>query len=427
VADRAIRRSPGLTWRLVLPLLMGVASIAPVTTVDRANGASPTLPVLATGQITFPVGATSGQVMAFAMPSPETMTADSPGDQLAEPLIASADVGNDGTFTLRADPAEVPAANKSDGIINVQAVAVSGGEQQSFFFPATLAGTTTAAKTFVSTTTSRKPKTANLRFNMRGGSATNTRYSPTKWTGPNGHHVAASKAAGTNTTMRVTPKLQSIATAVSDDDTATTDATTCIVFAGDKYPAKPEHFMNAYTDNNGTASVHVAEGSSSHHTLGLAVLQSNGSWAASGSDSISRSSDTSAVSADRQHSWAYWNKVNYQQFTLSCTGHTWRGPIGFYDILAGDLDGQVDMLWLVNSCGVKLKGDTWDTGSATSTTFGTGVDIGPVSLSAQSGFGTSENIHYTFLKKGEMAGNSGLGPVQSSKVEADEFWQNCQS
>jgi hypothetical protein len=76
---------------------------------------------------------------------------------------------------------------------------------------------------------------------------------------------------------------------------------------------------------------------------------------------------------------------------------------------------------LTNSCDGKDKDDTFDTGSTSAATFGGGVDVGPINVSAHTGYGTSENIHYHFLRHGEIAGNNPLGPINSSKIEVDEF------
>ena len=37
------------------------------------------------------------------------------------------------------------------------------------------------------------------------------------------------------------------------------------------------------------------------------------------------------------------------------------------------------------------------------------------------GGASSENITYTFLKTGELAGNNTAGPINSSKVEVDDM------
>lgn len=387
-----------------------------------AQSATVSQPVLATGTITFPAGASTGQVLAFADPSPATINKDTTSTPLPTTLVSTAQAAGDGSFSLAVDPAAIPSSTKlPDGSVNIEAVAVSGGQQQVFFFPASLIQTS-AGPAFVSVSTSTKPQTPNLLFNMASGTTVNAKYSPAKFMAPSGRLVSAAKAAAT-TRSRITPaspKILSLAKLAATD--VVVDAPdTCDFIPGTKYFGRPEHFVNVYTDNNDTASAHVSESSTATHTLGVGITRNGGaSWSVSGSSSITRSSTTGVTSANRTRAWGYWNKVNYQDMRNTC-GYTIRKAIGFYDMISADIDGSVAMIWLTTSCGRHAKGDQWDTGGATAATFSGGVDIGPINVSAQTGFATSENVHYTFLKAGSISGNDTGGPVQSSKVEVDEF------
>ena len=410
-------------------ILLGTVTVAAVGGVGLAvhpgpaTGASPGLPVLATGTITFPLGSDTGQVLAFADPNQVTLKRTASGDTLDLRLVSSANAATDGSFTLTLDPAQVPTnADMPDGSINMEVIAVSGGLQQVYFFPVKLVGTGTSAR-FVSSANAADPATARLSFDMRGGSATNVRYAAGKWLSESGRLPSASQTerlTSADTTMPVKPSTASIAADVAAD---TTPAAICLLHAGDYITRKPEHFVNVYTDNNHTAMAHVTESATASHTLGVAV-DFGGTWHQSGTANISNTESVSSTSRDRQKAWSYWNKVNYRKFFDSCMGR-YQKPASFYDILSGDLDGRVDMLWLNVSCGVKRKGDSWDTGSARAATFGAGVDLPVVDVSAQTGFGTSENVHFTFLRKGEVVGNATDGPVHSSVVEVDKFYGSC--
>ena len=74
---------------------------------------------------------------------------------------------------------------------------------------------------------------------------------------------------------------------------------------------------------------------------------------------------------------------------------------------------------LYYNCASHASGTVWNTGSAKTVTYGTGVTLSIISLSAQSGYSTSVNLQCKFNKAGEICGNSTQGPAESSAVEAD--------
>src|SRR5215212_2277361 len=105
---------PGLAMALTLGI-GGVALSSPT-----ASGASPGLPLLATGTITFPAGASTGQVLVFADPNQATLKHDTDGAPLTVHLVASANAASDGSFTLTLDPATLPANTvQPDGSVNL--------------------------------------------------------------------------------------------------------------------------------------------------------------------------------------------------------------------------------------------------------------------------------------------------------------------
>lgn len=405
-------------WLVMLWVAIGVLATVGLSSGPKAD-AGDGQPVLATGHVTFPVGVSSGQVLAFADPNQGTIVKDTSGAALPTPMISSAQVDSNGDFTLTADPASLPAGSMMpDGSINVEADVVAGAQQMSYFFPAAPISTPTGIK-FVSVgdTGSRTP---NIEFNMADGMVMNSKYSPTKWLTNNGNKVSATASHQQTRTVstKVSPKLRLLAASVAANDDDSLGAG-CYLVPLDKYYGRPEHFVNVYDD--GSADAHVAQDNTATHTLGVGIHGADGVWAPSGTASISRSAGTSAVSTDRQHSWGYWNKVNVQDFHNICTLKTSRKPIGFYDILSADIDGSVQYQFYNNSCGEKAKGDTWNTEQATATTFSAGLDIGPISVSAQTGYGTDENVHYKFLQHGSIRGTSSSGIVNSGSIDSSTF------
>jgi hypothetical protein len=217
-----------------------------------------------------------------------------------------------------------------------------------------------------------------------------------------------------------TPALQKMAASVGTVTATDTEAAACgLLTLTPDDTGRHEHFVNVYDD--GSTDTHIAEGGGSTHTLGIAIQLTSGAWSGSGTSNISRSSDTKVTSRDRQHSWGYWNKVNYRPYRDTCTHRNIEKAIGFYDLISADIDGSVQYDFYNDSCGQKSKGDTWDTTNATAATFGGGVSVAGISVSAQSGYRSDVNIHMTFLEGGSVRGTSSSGPVNSSKVDSSTF------
>src|SRR4051812_37853415 len=110
-------------------ILLGAVTVAAVgglalfVPAGTATGASPELPLLATGAITFPGGSDTGQVLAFADPNQVTLKRTASGDTLDLRLVSSANAATDGSFTLTLDPAQVPANTvMPDGSINMEVI-----------------------------------------------------------------------------------------------------------------------------------------------------------------------------------------------------------------------------------------------------------------------------------------------------------------
>jgi hypothetical protein len=168
----------------------------------------------------------------------------------------------------------------------------------------------------------------------------------------------------------------------------------------------------------------VTEGidNSSTHTLGIALEGKNKEgktiWTGSGTGSITDDSTHEA-----SQTWGFartvYNRVNYRDYKYNCPNiHTQREPYNLYDILTSD-GGPAPMKWFSN-CGHHTPGQFWSTGNATSATIGGGVSLGPINVSAQSGYGHSVKLQFQFNVAGEICGNNSLGPINSSLVEADQ-------
>lgn len=396
---------------------VAVLSATLMSAPQQANSAY-SVPVLATGHVTFPAGATSGQVLVFASPDQQTEALDTAGVIDPTPLVASVNVGADGNFTVATDPTSLPASvTSSEGLVNMEAISVAGGQALSYFFPATPQGSV-----WTSTTTG-SPVTPTIAFDMSTGVASSlakvtsaTRIGKVPVSATKSSMSPAPKsllklAAGTG---RITSARMALAT--------TTDAAApCGLIPLTPDSIHGEHFTSVYDD--GAADAHIAEGVSSDHTLGIAVESSSGGFTAGGTATISRSSSTKWVSKDRQHSWGYYNKVWYRPYRDTCRHIVVYRPLKFYDIGSADIDGSVLYDFQNASCSEKNNTETWDTTSATAASFSTGIHVQGVGLYVQSGYSTDVNQHFKMLQHGSIRGSNPSGVLYSAKLSAAVF--NC--
>jgi hypothetical protein len=111
-----------------------------------------------------------------------------------------------------------------------------------------------------------------------------------------------------------------------------------------------------------------------------------------------------------------WNRINYRDHISNC-GADERRPVDYYDMLSNDWSYAPHNNF-TSSCVTKLAGSSFTTSSAKNSTYSTGVDIGSISVSAQSGYTAGMHLSFTFTSRSTFCGNNAAGPVQSSQLDS---------
>lgn len=208
-------------------------------------------------------------------------------------------------------------------------------------------------------------------------------------------------------------------------DPAAAAAGTCTWSASTMHYGRPEHFMNvnSWAYAKGT----VTEGASSSHTLGIGITADGFSTITAGTTvtlSLSSSSGN-VVSQGGLVNQAVYNKVNVRDFRLVCplgpTGDGRRRPVSTYSFLDGTLQHKISHTNYFSSFQGMKPGGSWSTTNAHAATLGHGFDLGPISVSAQSGFSASTDLTFTFTKEGYVGGNNEDGVLRSSRVDSRSF------
>lgn len=127
----------------------GTSTAVPVGVDAAALAGTRVGPVVAVGRLTNKAGQpTAGRVSAQAWPSEQFQRSLSVGAQFTTPTVGTATAANDGAFSLRVDPAKVPAGYRSPGgQVNLNLVAWAGGSQGETNMSVQLAPGRTAAAT----------------------------------------------------------------------------------------------------------------------------------------------------------------------------------------------------------------------------------------------------------------------------------------
>jgi hypothetical protein len=208
-------------------------------------------------------------------------------------------------------------------------------------------------------------------------------------------------------------------------DPVAAGAGTCTWSVGTMHYGQPEHFMNvnSWTYAKGT----VLEGSASTHTLGIGVT-SNGfaTLKAGPAVTLALSSDTgNVVSQGGLVNEAVFNTVNSRDFSLVCplglTADGRRRPVSTYAFLDSTLEHHIThTAYFASVQGMQAPG-RWSTTTAHAATLRHGLDLGPISVNAQSGYNASTDLTFHFSKDGFIGGNNLAGTHQSSKVDARSY------
>lgn len=417
---KAIPRPVGLALAPVVALAL-VTTAAPAMTSGAGVPAEAALPgspstsvsaAAASGVVTNDGHAEPGaDVVLIAWPSQEVLDRVPEGGTAPVHVAGTATTDAHGRFSIDVDPADLPAWTK-DPKARVDLELQIANESRQLYFNYTVAavpsrqrgrtGTTWAA--LASASDARLRAAPSMRFDLGRATAWDIANDPAGWLDEQGKpygQARAAQAAKVAVTKR-TGRMDSLMRRRDD----------CQATVGPLIPNLREHFLNVYAWSG--AKGRVTQSSGVEHTLGVGVKASgSSSWSASGTNTESFSASASQGNVVNS---SVWNRVNYRDYGNTCSVLTYRRPVGFYDLLSNDW-AAVSHPRFTGSCATKLKGAAWDTGSAKNRTYGTGMDIGPISVSAQSGYSARMNLHFDFDQKSRICGNSGAGLVESSEVE----------
>jgi hypothetical protein len=375
-------------------------------------------------------------VLVWAWPDQKSRRHRRPGDSFRLYPVGASVTSSTGAFRVDADPASLPKRVKNrHGIVNFEIDAIDGDKTLTYRFSARPVNSQSRSasrwRPLPAPGGVLKGAVPTFRGDLGSRVAWISTDSPATWVNQRGKLVShrdalnAERAAVGPSTGRfatMAADLRSYAaqrgsSAIRGSDFRSVFArlAPCHITLTGNVLNRVEHFVDIETMPGIPET--VAEEGGATHTLGVGINVDGEGWAAGGHASITRSSDSKVTTTDN-NAHTETNLVDYQNFTNQCAGRLERDPWKFADMLT-DNGHAIAETWYTASCGNHAKNDTWNTSDATAADFAAGVDLGPVNVSAQSGYKSSENLHYDFNTKGEVCGNNREGPLSSSLVEAD--------
>lgn len=179
-----------------------------------------------------------------------------------------------------------------------------------------------------------------------------------------------------------------------------------------------ELFLKVYAWSGAKARVEQAIGASSSHKLGIAI--NDGGWYASGTSTKSFStgfgqSVSGIADASIYNSWNYRNYNCYDAGPPYPSEWVERRPENVYDIF-NEPYAYAPHVNFTLACVQKSSGTVWKS-SGTNVTYSAGVALGPISVSARSGYNTGTKMAFIVTQTSRICGNSSQGWPNAFQVD----------
>jgi hypothetical protein len=380
-------------------LVMSIGSIAPVVAAAEDE------PVVATGVVSRDGMPTAGvDVLAIALPNQASASLAADGDVASTRIVARRKTDRDGRFEIPLDPTELAAEQVgADGRVNMGLVVADEDREVRWNFTATRGGSgATAAGTVWSVMAAdlaEHPRHADGRIDLGSQPTANESADPPgQWFSEDGASLSSTS-----------PRPD--AAAVGPRSDLFSPAAPCVAQWGDWHYGRNEAFLNVWAWSGALATVSHVNGVD--HTLGVGVSHngSHGSFRQSGTGSISLAAGGERGGAADA---TVWNRINYRDLRWTCSATVERRPINVYGVLTNfTYKPHVSF----GACTPYTGGIYWKT-RGRNVTYGAGMDMGPISVSAQSGHNSESKTAWTVRRRTKLCGSTAVGWASAPQASA---------
>jgi hypothetical protein len=419
-----MRRS-GFVLLLVSMLLVGGGALGSASV---GAAAPPSKDAVIASGIVESLGEPVKGALVAVMAYPTSEAIDAAGaDGVAMHPLGTSETDGRGRFVVTGDLLAVPATHRlAGGGADVMVVVDDAARSMSRSY--TLrppdagpgAGTVAVAKGRAVPSSGRHDSGAlapAMRFDLGAGTVWDIGNDPANWIGADGHPLGegrrteAARAHVDGPSPIVAPLR---APRAGTQGLAFVWPPGCVWQATDQwiYGAN-EVFDQVWSWGGALVTAYQGQSGSTSHTLGLLAEYSNGSFATSGTRTLTVSaSATQAGIADA----TIYNRVNYRKYAGSFCGAVaeWR-PVSYFAfftnfVFAGDVN--------YGTCALQFPGQNVTIGSTTNDTFSTGVTLAFWTVSSQTGYDSSYSITYNVTQRSHVCGSTAAGPVSSPRQSA---------
>lgn len=188
--------------------------------------------------------------------------------------------------------------------------------------------------------------------------------------------------------------------AVDDPDTA--PSASCGVYVASTWRTnRLESFVNVYGWSG--AKAEVIQGSGTAHTMGIGFNYDGNGWGANGTSKVEITTTDERNQPNVVDATAR-NRVNYRDFKNPCNDILTK-PVEIASLMP-----TADFLYAphkdFNGVCASYTGGSYTKAQGTNATFTAGVDVGPISVSAQSGYNTDTKVIWRFTAASKLCGNT---------------------
>lgn len=254
---------------------------------------------------------------------------------------------------------------------------------------------------------------ADLRFDLTPSSpqAYDANDDPAEWVTDDGARLTRSAASDARSTVLLpSSSVRSSASGAGP--------LTCGETKGTLYTGNPELFavVSAWSGAKGT----VYQSQSVSHTLGLGIQVDGptGEWTQNGTASLTLTQGAGAQLPGVADA-SVGNQVNYRLWygTGDCFKISETRPESTYAFLSiAEYHAHVSY---TASCSTAFHGGTYWKDSGKNVTFGAGIDVGWMSLSAQSGWTGDTKIEWVITQDSKLCGSTSQGWASSPEMSSD--------
>lgn len=353
------------------------------------------------------------EVQLVAWPN-EAVLASLPDGAVVQTIsIGRATTDAVGGFAIAAPMVDLPASYvDSDGSVDFELEGVYEGRQLRLDFSASRGRASDGSFSWGS-----RGKQAEVLIDF--GKASGVRMiadDPATWVDASGNVGTLDEQGGllAQRASEAAPGSSATLTLTSDGHVVRPDATgPCTEVAGAWTYGVDEYFIKAYGWSGAKATLHQEVGAI--HTLGVAGAFSGGSYSQTGTTNFGVNS-TSANTVPGVVDALAHDLVNYRRYSNSCTGYSVKRATSWSSLL--DNFTYAPHVNFSTCSSTFYSGATPSKTAGTNVTYGAGVSLGAITLSAQSGHTATSKTMWVITKESRICGSNPQGWASSPQASA---------